>query len=88
MFVKNAELGIRLSEKTESDRIDKLLALIARAGSEGKKQAAAQAISRLITTHPKTVIRECTFVFPDYGALCLFQTVGKHTALKPIPTMA
>ena len=60
-----------------------ILRLIARAGSAGERQAAEQSISRLITTHSKTVIQECTFSFPDYGSLRLYQTVCKQMSSRP-----
>ena len=49
-----------------NERMDKLFALIARADSENERQAAEQAILQMILTQAKTVVRECTFTFPDY----------------------
>ena len=60
----------------------KFFTLIARAGAAGERQTAAQAILRLITTHLKTGIPQCTFVFPDYGSFRLCQTDCKDTASK------
>ncbi|WP_419910598.1 hypothetical protein [Hoeflea sp.] len=65
-----------------SDKLDKLFALFERAGSEGERQAAEQAILRLITTHSKTIVREYTFTFPDYGSSHLYRTVCKKYGVE------
>ena len=65
-----------------SDKLNKLYALFERAGSEGERQAAAQAILRLITNHTKTVERECTFTFPDSGSSRLYRTVCKKYGVE------
>lgn len=61
---------------------DKLFALFERAGSEGERQAAEQAILRLIATRSKTVVRECTFTFSDYGSSRLYRTVCKKYGVE------
>jgi len=65
-----------------SDKLDKLFALFERAGSEGERQAAEQAILRLIATHSKTAVREYTFTFPDYGSSRLYRTVCKKYGVE------
>ena len=65
-----------------SDKLDKLFALFERAGSEGERQAAEQAILRLLMRHAKTVERELTFTFPDFGSSRLYRTVCKKYGVK------
>ena len=64
------------------DKLDKLSALFERAGSEGERQAAEQAILRLLSRHAKTVEQELTFTFPDYRSSRLYRTVCKKYGVK------
>lgn len=68
-----------------NDKLDKLFALFERAGSEGERIAAGDAIQRLLAKHSLSEAddhREWTYTFPDFGSSRLFRCVCKKYGLE------